>query len=117
MDMPTAATLEMFPYVDDSPLFVLEYAADVADSLPDEEVCYELGLDWHGIMAYLFAMCDAHQAAILEGKLTAAREREVYALFGRMQYRPSSLFSYDAMMSYDDYEEAREVYAHLFGEE
>lgn len=118
MDMPTAAELEMFPYVDDSPLFLLEYAADVSDALPDEDTCYALGLDWHEIMGYLFAMCDAHQAMLMGNVLTPQHAAHVQRQLERMQYRPGAGFGgLESLKSFEDYEQALAIYNVLMGVE
>ena len=102
--LPTEQDLEMWPYVaDDSPLWSLEYAADVSDALPEQEECYERNLPWHEIMGWLF---DLAEASYLLGN------DDAYVSLRRMQFRPSPLLSMTSL-EYDDHENVKVAYETL----
>lgn len=106
--MPTARELEMWPYVnDDSPLWSLEHAADISDALSDESDCYDQGIAWHEIMAWLFDIAEASYLIDM-----AYNDNDITMLLHRMQFRPSPMLGLESL-HHDDHENVRVAYETL----
>lgn len=106
--MPTSDDLDQWPYVaDDSPLWNLNYAADVSDALPDETTCYEQNIPWHEIMGWLFDIAEASYLIDM-----SYNDNDIHMLLHRMQFKPSPMLGTESLNN-EDREGVRVAYEAL----